>query len=396
MLQAVRIVTDTLVAPWNEPAGDLPVLGVPLRHTQDAALLEVGAVIVDCATPGVPCFVFSDRQWFTPALLQKVLAAGIGRVQLEDDALHISTGALQRAPVPNGLELAVRIDGISSLDDLPWLVVQPGLEDHGAEVAHPRLRHAFRPLRVGAAIGQVVRHWTHLVRVNQLAIQAEAYAARDRFMAASFVDKALQSLRVVLRARGVSESALGAALVQRGKGVVIHPTAVVEASRIGDGAVIGPHAVVRGSIVGPGTRVGEHAVVVASVLGGAVDLGPYTHLRFCTVMDGARLSSGAGFQLCVFGRDCFVAWGVVAQDLSFGRTIRVQDGDDWVDSEHHFLGVSVGHRAVVGQGVRLGAGTSVPNDVTLVDANPVFRTASGEGVLEVGDDGVARPRRRAR
>ena len=71
--------------------------------------------------------------------------------------------------------------------------------------------------------------------------------------------------------------------------------------------------------------------------------------------------------MCVFGRDSFLAWGVAALDLSFGRTIQTEsEPDQMVDSSHHFLGCAVGHRAVIGQGVRLAPGAVVPSGATLV------------------------------
>lgn len=260
------------------------------------------------------------------------------------------------------------LDGtLASLQSLPIHTVDLGLEDHGSEPHHPRLNHAHRPLRVGAAGVHLVQHWTHLVRVNQLAIQAEAYAARDRFASAAGWQKAVQAVRTIWKAGGLSTHRLAASLVSKGPDCDIHPTAVVEASRLGAGVRIGPFAVVRGAVLQDRAEVDAHASVVSSVMGAGARLGPYGNLRHSTLFPGARVSAGAGFQMCAFGRDCFVAWGVAALDLSFGRSISTEDGNGAsVDTGHHFLGCAVGHRAVVGQGVRLAPGAVVPSDATLV------------------------------
>lgn len=79
------------------------------------------------------------------------------------------------------------------------------------------------------------------------------------------------------------------------------------------------------------------------------------------------MSAGPGYQMCVFGRDCFLAWGVAALDLSFGHTIRTETAPGVLeDTTHHFLGCAVGHGAAVGQGVRLAPGAVVPTGATLV------------------------------
>lgn len=373
-VEAVRIPTGTLLHPWDTPVGALPVLEHTLAAAQDHALAEVGARRVAVPSGTHPVLLFTDRQWFTGPALARLLAGDPGRLRVDDAEWWATCGSLHDVPAAGVMELGWTHPG-PALDDperalaaLPVRSVELGLEPHGTETTHPRLRHAHRPLRVGAAAVHLLQHWTHLVRVNQLAIQAEAYAARDRFQAATGWRRWAQGLRMVWRAGGVSEDRLAAALVTHGPGCRIHPSAVVEASRLGAGVQVGPQAVVRGSVLQDGVHVDEHATVVASVVAAGARLGPYGHLRYCTVFPGARISAGPGYQLSAFGADSFVAWGVAALDLRFGRTIRteVAPGVE-ADTGHHFLGCAVGHRAVVGQGVRLAPGAVVPCDATLVD-----------------------------
>lgn len=378
-LEAVRLATDTRLHPWLDPVGAAPVLEHTLAEAQQDALDTLGIPLV--ATPSGRCGVvlFTDRQWFTAAALRRLLDAGPGRLRIIDAEFWATTGSLQRVDDPQTMELGwsagpveATVDGLRGLAPVE---VALGLEDHGVRTEHPRLRHAHRPLRVGAASVHLVQHWSHLVRVNQLAIQAEAYAARDRFAEASAWRRTIQAARMVWRAGGVTEAKVGAALTTTGQDCVIHPTAVVEASRLGSGVCIGPYAVVRGSVLQDGVVLDEHTTVISSVLARGARLGPYGHLRFSTLWPGARVSAGPGYQLCAFGRDCFVAWGVAALDLSFGRSIRAESAPGVVvDTGHHFLGCAVGHRAVVGQGVRLAPGAVVPSDTTLVaDAQSLYR-----------------------
>ena len=79
-----------------------------------------------------------------------------------------------------------------------------------------------------------------------------------------------------------------------------------------------------------------------------------------------RCQAHCSFQGCLFGESAFIAIGVVALDLSFGKSIQVESNGEWVDSGMHFLGIAVGHRAALGNGARFNYGVSIPNDALLV------------------------------
>jgi UDP-3-O-[3-hydroxymyristoyl] glucosamine N-acyltransferase len=185
----------------------------------------------------------------------------------------------------------------------------------------------------------------------------------------------------LLRARSINAAKIAKSLNEHGRDVEIHPSAVVELCVLGDGVKIGPNAVVRGSILGVGARVDPFATVNASVLGAGARIGRYAFCNLCTVYPGAMISQGDGYQVSVFGEDAFVAWGATALDLSFGKTVKVErDGpnSERVDSGHHFVGVAIGHRAVIGNNVRLRFGVSVPNDGMLVDRGDDLLRTWGE------------------
>ena len=65
----------------------------------------------------------------------------------------------------------------------------------------------------------------------------------------------------------------------------------------------------------------------------------------------------------------------------------------------HFLGVAVGHRAIIGNGVRLNYGVSVPNDAVLLGPRKdLYLDASGAlpRVPSILEDGKGVPLRKAR
>jgi acetyltransferase-like isoleucine patch superfamily enzyme len=120
-------------------------------------------------------------------------------------------------------------------------------------------------------------------------------------------------------------------------------------------------------------------------------------LNLSVLYTGAMTSSGGGFQASLFGKEAFVAWGATILDLSFGRPVKVTQHGERVASGQHFLGAAVGHRAKIGNAVRLNYGVEVPNDAFLVaPADDLIRDTSAvePGVPCRAEAGRAVPVRR--
>ena len=255
----------------------------------------------------------------------------------------------------------------------------------------------MRPMRLSGAMVHQVDHWTHILRINQLALAARAENARLAWEELGWLGRIAFVLRLLLRARSISKARILDVLSERRGKADIHPTAVVELCVIGDGVKIGPHAVVRASVLADGATVEEHATVNFSSVGEGATVGRYGMLNLSVLYPGAMTSCGGGFQASLFGRESFVAWGATILDLSFGKPVRVTHRGQRVDSGQHFLGAAVGHRAKIGNAVRLNYGLTVPNDAFLVaPSDDLIRDASaaGSGAVCRAEDGVAVPVKR--
>ena len=380
-MKAVRIPVGRPLAPFGDAVGALPVLDVPLAQAPEAALSAAGLSLADAPPRGEPYVVFSDRTWFSPELLRRLVAAGPGRLRVDDADWHAVYEPLQELPAPGLYEIGVHPASATppALDRFPELAphaVDLGLEAFPAPRLHPALAHAAtRPVKVSAAAVHQIDHWTHLLRANLLALGAGGLEAKLAFERLPWWRRLLTGLGLLARVRSREPARWMAALSRVAPTAKIHPTAVVELSEIKDGVEIGPYAVVRGSVVGEGVRIEEFASIHRSVVGAGGQVGRYGMINLCVMLPGAMVSAADGYQMSVFGRDAFMAWGAVALDLSFGKPVRVEQGGVRVDSGQHLLGVCVGHRARVGYGARMMYGAVVPNDAFLVaEAGAFLRT----------------------
>lgn len=403
-MKALRVATGQPVAPWGDLPGALWVLDRPLCEVQERALADAGLELVDAPPVGEPFLVFSDRCWFTAELARRLRAGGPGRLWVQHEGWQTAMEALQELPSPGLYEIGVH-PARAAAD--PWPQGFPALEPRALELGlkqqdmpglHPALAFASRPVWSGAALVHQLDHWSHLLRLNLLALAARAEQAKLDWDRAPIWKKVGIALWFLLRVRPTSRWDVVAGLVEKGKGVSIHPTATVELSVVEEGAEIGPHAVVRGSWVGKGARVEEHSTMNLSVLGAGAKLGRYGMLNMCVVGPGAQVSWGNGYQATVVGREAFLAWGVTALDLSFGKHVKVEHRGQRADSGQHFLGVAIGHRAVVGHAARLNYGAAVPNDAFLIGPSDDLLRDWGDAPVgqpvRVGDGGRPQPVRR--
>ena len=367
--------------------GELLILGRPLSELQDALLVAAGFERVE-QVPAEPYLVFTDRCWFTRAFLENVRAVarkgGRGRVRLTDSLFVKNNAALLTdAEHP---EVAVLEAGQSPQLEGPDLLITLGVKEYPAMNLHPSMQHASQgPIAAGAAMVHGIEHWTHLLRVNLLAMLARGEEYRLEFEQSPFYKKIWSVLSLLWRARGISGEKIAFGLSRMGPKCKIHRTAVVEACELGEGVEVGPFAVLRGSVIGRGTRIEPYAQVNLSYIGENARVGAWGMVNLSVLLPGAFVSRGDGFQMSLFGKDCFIAVGATILDLSFGKTIRVNKDGARIDTGSYFLGACVGHRAKIGNGARISYGQAIPNDAFLV--------GSGEDLLRSWPVGVVGPAR---
>jgi len=395
----VAVITPSgkVIAPFDDPVGEVALLDRTLRHLQEEAITGAGLTLAEHPPADAPYLAFSDRTFVTEGALERLLsqAQPPARAHVGDSVWLENTGPLQELDEPGLYELGLFPAGAPpDYRQLPPVTLELDLTYQTPPTEHPAISHAAPDkVAAGDAVIHQVDHWTHILRINWLAMAATIAREKRRFEGRFILMKIALILLVWSRARfSLNPFKIASALNQIGKNCIIHPTAVVEGAVLGDNVNIGPFAVVRGSVIGEGVTVEDYAVVNMSAVGAGARIGRRGTCNLCVLYPGAFFGAGNGYQACVFGRESFAAWTTTVFDLSFDKHVKVMLDGKRVDSGTFFLGAAIGHRAKLGGLVTLGYGAEVPNDAFVVgDSFSVMRRwEDGPGPHRVVD-GVARP-----
>jgi hypothetical protein len=159
---------------------------------------------------------------------------------------------------------------------------------------------------------------------------------------------------------------LAAQLRKRGRGCRIHPSAVVEGCWLGDAVEIGANAVVRGCVLGDGARVEELAVADFSVLGRQAVIQRQALVRFCLLERGSTCAGQ--MQLGVLGAEAALKHGATLMDINYAQGVRVMAEGALHPAPLGIAGVCVGPRTIVGSGLKIASGRTVPPDLVVLPA----------------------------
>ena len=367
-MKAYRIQTNTRIEPFQDLVGDVPILNRPLREVQQEILGDLGIELVQQPPVDEDYLLISDRVWFTGELIRRFVAhcretKKTGRMVMEHQGWDNQMSCLQDSQ--QGYDIAI-VSGEPSFDNGERIQFDWQLKKSAGFKVHVTMQHAQRELWESASVAHHIVHWSHLLRVNQLAIGNLVQKAKLDWQRAGFFKKCWLAFSLLFKLRSLNRQKILRRIGRIGKGCTIHPTAVIEACEIGDNVEIGPYAVLRASVIGSGTKIEEHTTVNVSVVGKNCQVGRYATANLCLLFDESLISHGGGLQGCIFGRRAFMAIGVQILDLSFGKNVRVEKDDEWVDSGQMFLGGAIGHGAILGNAVRINYGVSIPNNTIVV------------------------------
>jgi hypothetical protein len=387
----------TRVEVFDDPVGETLVANVPLSEQQRETFEAQGYRVEPTQDPATiedtEFLLFSDNLFVSPRLLDRFLRAcrksdvpgtGAARLVLAEDAFTQLTGFAGEQPrVDLGGEKTgwayglwwVRGGGGDSVLELVERARPVVLETGAREFTIPfssRLP-AMTDLRVSVTdcFAIEITSWVHVWMANLFSIACWLFSfLRTPRGWARLAWCVVRSLFSTLRWRpyDLGVRALGR-LVIRGRGCRIHPTAVVEACKLGKNVQIGPLCIVRGSILGDGVNIMEHSSVDGCVLGDGVLINQGGDLKGVTVYPDSVVRL---MQTGLVGRNTFIMRAFMPQDMKFQGTIRVAHRGRLIDTGLPFLSVCIGHRVIVGGLFRLAAGRALPNDLWVL-TDPIDR-----------------------
>lgn len=384
--------TGRRIQPFDDPIGDTPILDRPLSQWQAEAFADAGLTVTRALEP--PCLVVPDTLFASSGALRAFVDGAAGG----DAVLVLKHSAFARltTPVQPGVrevDAGYRFEPVrfvSGRNEEPRpVVVDP--HEQLIEVDLPRAALISRRTTMGVPRDFVMtmHHWMHILWANQIAGPYQAWTNPPR-------RTRLQALRALARGRFADTEAARRSLNTYGKGCDIHPTAVVEGSRLGDGVTVGPYAYVAFSYLGDGASVSLGGDIQFSVLGRKTYVAPYGLIHFSLYYPDTI----AGFfgQLSITGSDAVTA-GVRIQNPEAGEDVRVELDGVRYSTGLEFLGVAFGYRSQLGGGTYVQAGSAIPNDYLIISEIPgslsrIPPGLEGRGPLSVVD-GTLRPSRPA-
>ncbi len=341
------------LAPFGDAPADCPIMGRPLRETQQAAADLAGAALTDCpdlataAAQGIdvaiaaPLYVTAE---FLRWLSDQRTGPGRRRAQLAAGTAHHDQ-VCARAPDHHGPRwLDAWAGDLAHGEDSPAVLDDDDADEVRVDPYGPP-PHRLR-IPTPAAYAAPLTHWLDLLDVNLAALSQQ-------------------------RAR------LGTGN-RKAAGVKIHPSAHVEGSVLEAGARIDAGASVIGCHVGAGAQIGQKAVFDRCVVGAGCSTLIDTHFRRCVFFPGSTLSS-IGETDIIMGQGAFITSAVSL----YARLPGLCGTVEGAPSRRPIVGLAIGHRAILGARALFSAGLSVPND-TIIVMRP------DEGATKLDDDGLAR------
>lgn len=166
--------------------------------------------------------------------------------------------------------------------------------------------------------------------------------------------------------------------VRCGRDVVLDVNVILEGDVVlEDGVQVGPNCIIRDSVLGPGTRVHANSIVEECTLGANTRVGPFARIRPGTelgadvhignfvevkksrVLDGSKINHLAYIGDAEIGRNVNVGAGTITCNYDGANKHRtIIEDDAFIGSDTQLVAP-----VRVGQGVTVGAGTTVTEDV---------------------------------
>lgn len=345
---------------FDDPVGEVPILGRTLMDVQNDAFQRVGWTVRDVDSDAElnreTCVTVSENLYMSPEACRRVAerirsGADSFRLVLEMNSFN------QRYVLPlwteyQSLPLTYVKNGSFPRDD--WALPQTIFE-HSVRLPRSVTTAPDYHLDTCAEVAGVVENPFQLLWLN-IATNLNRtipLSKRQRGWAKTLVPDFGRLYYFALRS-----------INRIGRGCRIHPTAVLEGVELGDNVTVGAYAVLRLSTIASGCTIEDHASITYSVLGENNLVANGNHVNFCLTYEDVFLIHGP-YQFSVYGRQTAVFATINCDTRMDTKTIRMPYRGGFVDSGQPFLGIAYGHGCKISGGNIIYPGRIIPNGTVM-------------------------------
>ena len=279
-----------------------------------------------------------------------------------------------------------RGDPEARLRAAPPAVLDPKERVHRFSLAPGQFDTEAIELPLSDLIALPVRHWLQLLWANLLRLPPtllRQVGSRNPLILLA------QTVGAAWRAGSLHPLAVAGSMRFVGAGAAVHPSAVVEASWLGPNVKVGAGAVVRGCVLHAGAQVEALALVEGCVLAAGARVQRMAMIKYSLIGEAAM---AAGYmQLGVLDQGSAFKLTSALMDQAFGGAVEISVDGRRRPAPLGLAGVCLGERTVVGAGVLVAPGRTVPPDLQIMPApSLVLRRLppGGRGRAIVDDGGL--------
>jgi carbonic anhydrase/acetyltransferase-like protein (isoleucine patch superfamily) len=416
------IVDNVLLAPFNEPARNLTVIGAGRQpmflkiHQKEVTARVLGPTPVeedlndildlrsalsrrrDGVSPNDEVFVYRDNIFFDEEFLQFFLTAARNLGQpcqavLPGDDLAwlrytIPLSSLKRVDPQNGpayypVQIWYFPKGWADPNQWVPLAVPSGYIEKG----YYNIPDSMTNIKVDALeegeihkeqdlthylterTCSVIESWVHLFNctvpmgVFSHGSRFEESITRHNFMALKLLFQAVLEQKQILSSSSV---------VEIGAGTQVHPSAILLGpTKIGRNCDIGPGAIIDNCVIGDNVTIAQGCQLMLSVVGNNCFLPFRGALFMTTLMENTIVAQNTCLQMCVIGRNSFIGAGTTFTDFNLlPSPIRALNyRGEYDDIRQPVIGGCIGHNCRIGAGMIIYPARTVESD-TILTASP--------------------------
>ena len=197
------------------------------------------------------------------------------------------------------------------------------------------------------------------------------------------------SLRLLWRAVLEMKQVLStSAVVEVGRGTVIHPTAVITGPAfIGENCTIGPGVMIDNCTIGNNVTIDDGCVLMMSTVADGCFLPFRTALYLTSIMENSIIAQNTCLQMCAIGRRSFIGAGSTFTDFNLieQKPMKAMNINGELEPVGQIvLGSGIGHNVRIGSGVVVYPGRMIESDVVTV-ASPERRVIMRNITYEESD-----------